>query len=155
MSTINLPKRIDTRHFNANTDWFSRIIEIGIGTVFVVSGIIHTNNPCEFLNAVLHYEIVFGIWATTIAIILPALEFLVGVCLVTGTARIGALAMSSALLGIFAVAQGAALYRGLEIDCGCFGRYSHRVSAKSVSAVVVVFVLSSTCLLAELRRARK
>lgn len=54
------------------------------------------------------------------AIVLPWLELLCGLLLITGTAQRAALLWAVILFGTFALATGQAWVRGLNINCGCF-----------------------------------
>jgi hypothetical protein len=54
------------------------------------------------------------------AMALPWLELFVGVCLIGGIFVSGALLASIGMGVIFTFVLASALYRGLEISCGCF-----------------------------------
>ncbi len=56
-----------------------------------------------------------------VALLLPWLEVVIGTALLTGVHLLGASGLTLVLLAVFAVAQGAALSRGLTIGCGCLG----------------------------------
>jgi uncharacterized membrane protein YphA (DoxX/SURF4 family) len=120
-----------------------RVPEMVLGLIFLVSSVAHLNNPFAFLNSVLNYQIVSGWPANVIAISLPALEFVIGVCLVSGSLRFGALGTAALMLAGFTLAQLSALFRGLAIDCGCFGSASQMVSIQSVAFVSVLLVTAT------------
>ncbi len=54
------------------------------------------------------------------SVVLPWLEFLCGMLLLTAAARRAALFWTMILFAVFVVATGQAWARGLEISCGCF-----------------------------------
>jgi prepilin-type processing-associated H-X9-DG protein/prepilin-type N-terminal cleavage/methylation domain-containing protein len=57
----------------------------------------------------------------TVAVLLPAIELVAGVCLVGGVLIRAAAVVAACLGATFVVAVGSALWRGLAIGCGCFG----------------------------------
>ncbi len=54
------------------------------------------------------------------AMILPAVEVIVGICLISGIWFDGALFLTSAMFAAFVIAIESAIWRDLNIDCGCF-----------------------------------
>ncbi len=54
------------------------------------------------------------------AMVLPWMELLCGILLITGTARRAALLWAMILFSVFVLATGQAWARGLNISCGCF-----------------------------------
>ncbi len=56
-----------------------------------------------------------------VALTLPWVELLTGLCLVLGIGTPGAGLVASALAGTYMIAMASALGRGLDIGCGCFG----------------------------------
>jgi hypothetical protein len=59
--------------------------------------------------------------AVTLALWLPFLEMVAGAGILIPALRTGALAIITALLITFTAALFSAWWRGLNIDCGCFG----------------------------------
>lgn len=91
-----------------------------IGGMFIYTGIIHAFDPQGFAQAVRVYQFL-PLWSVgPFALILPWVELLAGLALATGIwIRGGALAIIG-MLAAFSIALAAALYRGLDIACGCF-----------------------------------
>jgi putative oxidoreductase len=54
------------------------------------------------------------------AMVLPWMELLCGILLITGSARRAALAWTMILFALFVLATGQAWARGLDISCACF-----------------------------------
>lgn len=77
--------------------------------------------PYDFLSSVYNYELVGPKLGVLIAMTLPWLELLVGLCLLGGIFVSGALLTSIGMAAMFTFVLASALYRGLEISCGCFG----------------------------------
>jgi len=107
--------------FKSPTALFSLGIRILLGGVFIYSGCAKILDPAGFAQAIAAYQLVPTIWGNLMALFLPWLELVCGICLITGwIARTSALIVMVLLL-IFMAAIGITLYRGLDIDCGCFG----------------------------------
>ena len=91
-----------------------------LGTVFLYASYDKILNPQAFAQAVYNYQILPDIAVNLTALILPWLELLLGLCLVSGFWLPGATAASTALLSIFIGAMVFNQVRGLDIHCGCF-----------------------------------
>jgi hypothetical protein len=89
--------------------------------VWLESAAAHLGNPYYFLSSIYKYEMVGAATGQLIAILLPALQFTIALCLICRVQVGGALLASGALLTLFTVVQTIALARGIEINCGCFG----------------------------------
>lgn len=86
-----------------------------------------------------------------LAVILPGLQFVLAICLLSRTFVGGALLGSALLLTLFAGVQASALARGLRIDCGCFGAGSSELigpgSLGAVGLLCVAAYLATACFL--------
>jgi len=103
------------------------IIRLGIGAIFVWSGLSKIQRSYEFLTDVYRYELVGPKLGLLIAIVLPWLELIVGVCLLGSVLAAGAFLAAVVLAGMFAFANAYAIHRGLAINCGRFGGDSDTV----------------------------
>lgn len=124
---------------------FERLAVAGlafVGVVFLVSSYYHLHNPMSFLRSVLEYQVIGGYWAILASAILPLLQVLLGVWLLMGVELKLASVGASALLLMFLLAQCSVAWRGLVIDCGCFGPGSSNVGFQSISLVIVLLVVS-------------
>jgi len=96
------------------------LIRVFLGGLFILSGLDKISNPQAFVASILNYKIVGTSSATLIATILPFVEFLCGLSLIFGIyPRASALLIVIMLIG-FTVLVASALFRGLDISCGCF-----------------------------------
>jgi hypothetical protein len=104
--------------------WIPRGIDLGssllIGVIFIVSGADHLLNPYYFLGSVYSYGICGPRTGQVVAVILPALQLVVGASLLVRLWRDAAHFLALSMLLAFASAQGVAFVRGLDISCGCF-----------------------------------
>src|ERR1700693_6097456 len=104
--------------------FFSRIIDLIIGGVFIYSGVIKALDPIGFANDIDNYKILPWAIGVGLAFYLPWLEILCGLALIARRLYLGGLSILTALISIFIVATVAAKVRGLDITCGCFGHAS-------------------------------
>jgi uncharacterized membrane protein YphA (DoxX/SURF4 family) len=113
-----MKKTIDKNEW---ADIASSIIRIAIGCMFIYSSLPKIRHPYDFLSSVYSYELVGPKLGMFVAMTLPWLEVIVGVCLVGGVFVSGALLASMAMAAMFTVVLSSAMYHNLNITCGCFG----------------------------------
>jgi uncharacterized membrane protein YphA (DoxX/SURF4 family) len=102
-------------------------VAIALGAVFVYAAVPKIEAPREFARIVYHYGLA-GPSATLgytppnlVAVVLPWLELLCGLLLITGIWRREAAVLTAAMLVVFLAAVGWALAHGIDIEnCGCF-----------------------------------
>jgi uncharacterized membrane protein YphA (DoxX/SURF4 family) len=116
------------------------ILRVGLGGLFVYAGIMKLGDPTQFAIEITNYRMAPGLapWA---AIILPYVEIACGVGAIVLTQRwrrAAALAITGMLV-LFTVAVVAALARGINIDCGCFGGGASPVDSFTVARDVALF----------------
>jgi len=96
---------------------FARVV---LGGVFIFASLDKISNPEAFATAISNYHVLpFGL-ENFLALILPWLEFLAGVCIIAGIMVDGAAIMIIIMNIVFIVAISQALARGISIECGCF-----------------------------------
>ncbi len=96
------------------------VIRIGLGAMFIYSGIVKELDPGTFAGVVERYNMVPADMAPYIAIILPVAEIVIGTCLVLGIRVRASALVSMALMVVFITGISVNLYRGETFDCGCF-----------------------------------
>jgi len=112
------------------SSYLSPVFRIILGAMFLYAGVTHALDPQGFATAVANYRVLPGALVNPFAVVLPWLEMISGVTLILGIFIPGSTLMVAGLLFIFSIALGSALYRGLDISCGCFTT-SHE--ARSIS----------------------
>lgn len=120
-------------------------VRLLLGLVFLVAAYEKILQPLDFAQTVDNYRLVPSWAVNAVALILPWLEAVVGVCLMAGLWLPGALSVATGLLGIFLTAVVFNIVRGLDVDCGCFGSGgSSGMSSMKMSAARdgVLFVVS-------------
>lgn len=91
-----------------------------MGALFIYASYDKIMHPETFAKAVFNYQILPDYAVNIVALWLPWLELLLGLCLVTGIWFPGATIITTCLLTVFIGAMVFNLSRGLNIDCGCF-----------------------------------
>lgn len=102
-------------------NWFRRILAFIFGGVFAYAGVMKLRDPGLFLVDIRSFDLLPDPYAAWLALVLPWIEVTGGLAVVTGFFRRGALLVLNGLLLVFFVAIGSAWFRGLDIQCGCFG----------------------------------
>ncbi len=94
-------------------------LRLALGIFFLGVGLPKAAGPELFAAQVAAYQLVPSSLVTLVALVIPRLEILSGLCMASGfLSRSGAL-LAGALSLAFAVATALTLVRGLQIDCGC------------------------------------
>ena len=95
-------------------------IRIVVGCLLIWSSAAKIQFPYRFLEDVAAYELLGSTSTVVVAAMIPFLEFTVGLLLIAGVTVSAALLTSALLFAVFFAAQALAIYRGLDISCGCF-----------------------------------
>jgi uncharacterized membrane protein YphA (DoxX/SURF4 family) len=81
-------------------------------------------HPEAFAQVVYNYQVLPDTLINFTAVFLPWFELLLGICLIAGIWISGAAVLSTALLTAFAGTLVFNLFRGIDIQCGCFSMQS-------------------------------
>ncbi len=92
-----------------------------LGGLFLYAGALKAMDVEAFAGAIAAYRLLPATGNLLLAAILPYVEILAGLLLLTGSrVRASALLLGSLSL-VFMVVLATVIARGLQIDCGCFG----------------------------------
>jgi hypothetical protein len=114
-------------------------LRLGIGGLFLYTGVIKLVDPAAFAIEISNYQILPSL-APHGAAMLPALEVVLGLALLAGPrpwARASALGTGGLML-IFTLAVVSVVSRGVNISCGCFGAGSGPVTLLTVARDVAL-----------------
>ncbi len=100
--------------------YFLLAARLALGGILLWSCLPKLYQPYDFLSNVYQYELVGPKLGMLVAMALPWMELILGICLLGGIFSGGALLATVALMAVFVFCQGSALYHGLAIACGCF-----------------------------------
>ncbi|MGQ9859531.1 MAG: MauE/DoxX family redox-associated membrane protein [Thermodesulfobacteriota bacterium] len=107
-----------------SSQWLSLLLRLVLGAIFLYAGVVKSQDPSGFAQAIYNYRILPGWAINPLAILLPWVEIVMGAVLLMGLWVPGASLLAFGLLGLFAAALCINLARGLDIDCGCFSTAS-------------------------------
>lgn len=86
---------------------------------FARSAFVHIANPYQFLRSIDGYRLLPMTITPYLAYTIPVLQMFLSLGLMFGELKRYAIASASLLL-LFSVAQGSAIFRGIDLSCGCF-----------------------------------
>jgi uncharacterized membrane protein YphA (DoxX/SURF4 family) len=114
------------------------------GGMFIWAGALKIAEPLEFAQSIRNYRVVGQELAFAVAVVLPWVEVLSGACLIAGLFRRASALLLSLLLAGFIGLVASVVWRGLEVDCGCFGAMSGRADGRLIlqDAVFLFFTLN-------------
>ena len=124
------------------TKYLIVILRIIIGGVFIWAGITKIVNPIGFIKDIQNYKLFPLNISLIIAIILPWVEFLCGICLLLGIRIKSSSFLTSFILALFIVIILITMIRGINIKCGCFGAHSGQVGWTLLIQDIVLFLMT-------------
>ena len=98
------------------------IIRIILGFVFIYAGAEKISDPEAFAISISNYRLLPTAAINFFAITLPWIELVAGILLIFGIAVKENSSILFSMLLVFTIAIVISLFRGLSIDCGCFGK---------------------------------
>lgn len=121
--------------------------------VFLAAGIPKFLDPATFVEQTANYDLVPSL-APIIAVTLPPIEIAAAVALLLGprTWRQAATLVSFALMCVFTYAVYQAWRRGIDTECGCFGKGSERIGGKKLAENILLTLSTVLLFAAEFRR---
>ena len=136
----------------------SRIL---LGAIFVYASLDKIADPAAFAQAIANYQILPSSWVNVVALTLPWLELVSGICLIADRLIRGSALLVTLMLVVFMGALGYSAYRGLDIACGCFalnneaaGRIYTDLLRDAALLAAALLVLTRTRMAAPLKRLR-
>ena len=96
------------------------LARILMGAVFLYASYDKILHPQAFAEAVYNYQILPHAAVNAVALVLPWIELVAGLCLITGIWLPGAATLAALLMAVFTAALVFNQVRGLDVHCGCF-----------------------------------
>ena len=103
-----------------------------LGGIFLIAGVAKLVDPRAFARIISAYGLLPEELLVPAAIGLPAIELLAGLCLSFNVR--GSLAAICALLTCFLFVLGYAIWKNLDVDCGCFSQLEIHAKNSLLSA---------------------
>jgi len=120
------------------------IFRLLVGGIFIWTGLLKIFDPLGFARDISNYR-VFPDWAALlIALILPWVELISGILLISGFFRQAAACLAALMLAGFLVLIVITMIRGIDISCGCFGALGRKVDFRLLltDSILLFFALN-------------
>ena len=101
--------------------WLTIRVQLGLAAIFLAAGIAKIADPPGFAHEISNYKLLPGGAVNALALWLPWLEIVLGLCFFLGVYRKTAGRLAAILLLVFVGALSINLGRGHPVECGCFG----------------------------------
>jgi len=103
-----------------------------VGGIFTWAGLLKIIDPHGFAQSIANYNIFPQGMSLFLALVLPWIEVICGIFLISGIFRKASTIIISGSLAIFLILIAVSILRGLDIDCGCFGNLGRKVDYKLI-----------------------
>jgi uncharacterized membrane protein YphA (DoxX/SURF4 family) len=120
---------------------FTRLL---LALVFIFAAIEKIVSPENFSVSISNYKLLPAEFINITAIIIPWIELISGMLLLFGVSVKENAAIITFLLIVFTIGIVISLFRGLNIDCGCFGTlYGSRIGLLKVGENIIQIIFGS------------
>ena len=146
------------RAFRLLSPWLTIRVQLGLAAVFIVAALAKIADPPGFAHEISNYKLLPASAVNPLALVLPWLELVIGICFFLGMFRRTAGRLAAILLVVFIGALSINLARGRPVDCGCFGTSSkpkteaERLGDMKLAILRDLFFLAMTAQLLVARR---
>ena len=96
------------------------VVRLIVGAIFIYASIDKIKHPEQFARIVYNYKILPHFAINLFAVILPWLEMVCGLFLVSGIMTKSSALVICSLLVVFIIALSINMFRGVDLSCGCF-----------------------------------
>ena len=103
-----------------NSPWVLLLCRLVLGFTFVVAAWPKIGDPASFAKIIFGYDIFPAQTINLLAIWVPWIEMITGICLILGIWALPSLTILNGMLTAFIVIISYNLLRGHSFDCGCF-----------------------------------
>ncbi|MEE9442911.1 MAG: MauE/DoxX family redox-associated membrane protein [candidate division Zixibacteria bacterium] len=107
------------RKFLSN-DFVTMICRLLFGGIFIYASLDKIISPDQFARIVYNYHLLPGSLVNVFALILPMSEFMAGLFLILGVFYKGSRNYLIILMIVFMIAISINIFRGVNLECGCF-----------------------------------
>lgn len=117
-----------------------------LSAALLVAGLMKVADPAMFARSIFAFHLVPWPVAAAGALYLPWLEIVTAGVLWARPMRAGAVRIACAMFALFSLALASALLRGLDVECGCFGRYGDTGTGIALMRALALLTLTVSLL---------
>lgn len=103
-----------------DNDYLTMAIRLTLGVTFIYASLYKIVEPAAFARSIWYYHLVPGQLINLMALIIPWIELLCGLCLILGYRYRGSVVLTGLITVVFVIVLSVTIARGIIIDCGCF-----------------------------------
>lgn len=118
-----------------DNDHLDLLIRLIVGFIFIYASYDKIASPGQFARVVYNYHLLPGELVNLTALILPWVEMICGITLILGIYKKGSVMIFNMMVLVFIVAIAINIFRGVDLECGCF-----TVSSKARSSALDLLV---------------
>ena len=96
------------------------LARMALGLIFLAAAWDKIVDPMAFAKIIRNYQILPDMAVAGVALTLPWIEVVVGMCLLTGFVARGATLSGCLMMAVFLSAMAWAQHKGIATQCGCF-----------------------------------
>ena len=131
------------------------LLRLVLGALFVVAGVLKLRDPTKFALEIGNYQLIHA-GTGVLAALLPPVEIVAGLAVIVLPRlwRQAAALLITLLVVVFSVAVGFAYFKGINIDCGCFGGAEGPITAWTLVRNASLFLTAATIFFIEAKPRR-
>jgi len=103
--------------------WLVLPARLALGALFIFAAYVKLSNPQHFALSVAAFKLLPDHLAVLVTFVVPWTELVAGVALVVGLWARSAAFLLALVLAVFMAGIGSVLYRQMDVECGCFGKF--------------------------------
>ncbi|MEA4857803.1 MAG: MauE/DoxX family redox-associated membrane protein [Solidesulfovibrio sp.] len=96
------------------------LLRAALGVLFLVAAWDKIADPLAFAKIIRNYQLLPEMLVGGVALVLPWIEVVVGMCLLVGLFSRGAGLSATLMMAVFLSAMAWAWHKGISTQCGCF-----------------------------------
>src|SRR5512138_1862997 len=131
------------------------LVRVGCGVIFIYASWGKILDPAAFARIVQNYQLLPSAAVHPVAVVLPWIEAVCGLALVSGVGAGGGLAVFTGMMAVFTGALALNAWRGIDTECGCFSVAAGAAAGRTVDDLVRDLLLLAAAAWALAHRVRR